>query len=354
MKQEEKINNLENTPVKMTIRNELSGQTLQFIKQKNVKNFVAVTLPAKEYFFETCLENRIRNNFGCLKNIPSVQFHCAETDRGTMKEGLKNRPEFCTISNMKIEDLLCSPMHFSKVGIGKVREESNFKISNYNFLWADYCQRPTRKVLDKMIESIKPKTEYNGLYYFTFSLARKKTKHIVSELKYDLNHITIEKALEKYIIKSFKLNLHKTPKLIYSVIYTGGRGTPMITIGFIVGKGNITPIIENRKEKQKHLKSRNNNVFNRANTNPPSIFNGKKFKGFRQNKKYSNSNLTEQDKQFIILRYKKNAKQGKEKSAIIKKLAKAKRMIRNNINSHQIAAVLAWVTSSKLKAKAVN
>lgn len=374
MNHDDKINSLENTPAKREIRNDLCGQTLQYIKQNNIKNFVGVSLPAKDYLFETDLEYRIKNNFGYLKNIPSVQFHCAETEVQTMRRGLKNRPSFCTVSNLNIEELIRLPINFSKEKIGKVQkgfeddnESDDFKfmdccgqpteenfVGNYNFLWADYCQRPTRKVLDTMIESLQFQDERKGLYYFTFSLAHKKINHIIRELNYSPRNTTIDKALEKYIAKSFKTHLYETPKLIYSVVYTGGKNSPMITLGFCIGVNNITTIIDNRKERQSKLKSKNNSLFNKTLANPKKYFKQKKFKGFRQKKQYSNSNLTKQDRQFIIQKFQKEKKLGEDKKTITKKLAKAKRLIKHNVSRCQISAVLAWITSSKLKAKTVN
>ena len=103
------------------------------------------------------------------------------SEKHYLHHGLKNRSPNTNIAYMTIEDLLSKPVKYTKRGIGKISQEGS-KIPEYNWLWADYCCHPNKEIIDNLVEKISLKNNLDGLYYLTFTLARKKYRKIIKEL----------------------------------------------------------------------------------------------------------------------------------------------------------------------------
>jgi hypothetical protein len=351
MKHEEKVKNLETSVAKTLIRSDLCNQTSQFINNNEIKSLVCITLPAVEYGFEKNLINSITNNFGRIKNVPSIQFHCAEMVRKTLHQGIKNMAKNCTISNMTIETLLSQPIVFSKAGIGRI-DPNGEKANDYNFVWADYCKHPDKKTIDNIIEKISLKEDPNGLYYFTFNLDRKKHLKIIRELQMPLNE-SIQNAVHTYVLNKFKKTCSKNSHLVYSVLYTGGRRSTMITVGILVGKKNVDTVIENRQRDSKAQTAKNAQLFYKIKQRPRNWL-VKPMKARVNYKTYGKSNLTDKDRRKIKISYIVGKGLGFNRKEIAKKIANKKCFAKRNISIQQISAVISWIVSPKLKAKVKN
>ena len=345
--QEDKIKSIECSPAKTTIRGEITDQTLQWINNANIEELEGVSLPALGYFHEKNLIDRVVNNFGRLKNIPSIHFNCAEMDKQTLHQGLKHRSPNTNITYGTIEDLISKPIKFTKRGVGKISQDGQI-IPEYNWLWADYCGHPSKEIIDNLVDKISLKKNLEGLYYVTHSLARKKHLQIIKELGYAGKYAKkdVQKAVQNYILKTFK-KLNKKAKLIYSVRYSGGGGkTTMVTVGVLIGNAKVDVLIKDSQ----------------ADNKPQQKINYATFNGI---KKWSKIWSTKPEKEKVA---KKNASDisDKDRAKIAKKYVKwslgiklfapymSEFVFENRLSVHQVAGVVSWLTSPKLKAKAKN
>jgi hypothetical protein len=349
---ESKVSGLENNPEKAIIRQDINSQTRQFVENFNVKILSCITLPAKEYFFEKALEANFKNF--PTSNKCSVHFNCAEKSPKIMKLGLLVRPECCTISLLPIEDLISKPIALDKNRIGRVDNNAK-RITDYNFLWADYCQRPHRKVINSVVEKIATKKNHDGHYYFTFSLTRDGERNLIKNMKAPFSY-GIQKAVNNYVLNQFHKKCDKKARLIYSVLYKGGRNSKMITLGIIIGKVHIDTIFANRYELNKKNNSRNRQLFERTKARSKKWF--VKTRKERSKKSYKphskKSNLNQKDRNLIALTYRIDNAKGIDRKIIAKKIVNKKSFANRKISVQQVSAVISWLASPKLKAKAKN
>ena len=351
MNHQEKIASISSNTEKMIVRKHIDKQVECYIRNGNFKKLDGITLPAKDHALEKLIYSNF-HDFLVAKYVPEIKFYCAEKNPNALKEGIKTRPECCTTSLLKIEELISEPISFDKNRIGRIDYKNGEVISNYNFLWADYCQRFNKKTLDNLLNKIAIKKDIRGLYYLTFSLSRTNHRKIIKSLKAPV-HKGIQNAVNKYILRQFQRKCDKKAKLIYSNYYIGGRRSSMITIGILSGKVYVPTLFVNRYELNEKNNHKNSQLFNRVKNRSSKWF--KKLRRERKNKKpYKTVKLILQDKCQITAYYNTYKSKGMKGKEISNKIASLKFFIRRKISVRQISAVISWITSPKLKAKMVN
>lgn len=373
----DKINAIETNIEKSKVREEIISQVIQYVNDKGIKNLQCVTLPAEHYIFEHQLAHQLQNS-PFVKSPTNVNFLCAEMDREILIKGLKYKPDCCVVTHSTIEDLLKFGgieqsnffgfdlrKHLGSVCSGNSKASSP---QNPHFVWADYCRQPTKEVIKNGVKACLSKKSKEGLYYFTFSLSRiwdgqdslKKSLSIHVNGECD-SKIAVEMALEREFRKEVPQN---TPvSKIYSVKYTGGVRSIMVTIGFLVGLANVKTI--NNVRWNKEIQKNRQKATNRMNSLKlyPYDLNQWEEKNARFAKPFAASSMPKKvkkdivkvnpvknvNKQLIKSAWDKGNISDKNKAAFCISMA-----TKLSMSSRQVQSILAWHTSPTLKAKSLN
>ena len=275
----DKIDSIEVNVEKSNRRAEICNQAVQWLNSnKSVDTLRCATLPAKHYLFEHLLNNTVQNSPFLNKPV-NVLFFCAEHDLEVLADGLKYKPSNAIVAHATFESMLAcgivegeveSKLMEKHVAVveGWVSEKGGATKIEPNFVWGDYCSQPSKEKIHESVTLALSKKNQEGLYYFTFtsnhfpggkesipkSLGVKTSKHN-----------PLQGGVEFAIEREFRNALPKNMPFskIYSVHYSGGTRSQMVTVGFMVGKGDVKTIRANyfneeiqkeRQEKHRRMK----------------------------------------------------------------------------------------------------
>tara|TARA_R110002126_G_scaffold253231_1_gene396267 strand:- start:2147 stop:3211 length:1065 start_codon:yes stop_codon:yes gene_type:complete len=237
----DKISGIELNVEKNNRRVEISTQKIEWLRLTKTCNLLSASLPAENWYAENLMCNMIE--MACLPHLKNVEFHGMERNRSVALSSLKTLPKNATIINNTLHYALTRKVTINKnIGVGYVDELAKCSDMPYNFIFADYCC-PINGLL------IKHSGEYmgrmtDGTFYITLGLHSRKaggTKQICKLLRLSYNNIA--ESLPKRLIGNAKRNGSRA-RLIYRVLYNGGKrgSTSMITLGFMIGNGDISKI----------------------------------------------------------------------------------------------------------------
>jgi hypothetical protein len=266
-----KNNSIAGNKTKNLIRNQIIDVTLEWLRYCVARGLpvelYGATLCGMTCEFEHQLINRLKSDgtVGSVIEDDDIVIECAElstnTDKNTGKnvfiEAARNLPIFyCTLTPCGFDDLLTHEIHFGRGRhIGTLVKNTN-EMKAYNFLWPDYCQTPNRHRLEQAAIHVK-KSLQRGLYFITFSLTgRQHGQESIMKREF------MREALEDNLFHYFDKHDVKKVRKVYDVVYSGGKGTTMITMGFSIDvpKKAITPIEANYQITENERKAVTNQI----------------------------------------------------------------------------------------------
>jgi hypothetical protein len=341
----EKTSILESNIEKHKRHVDLTSQVIQWKESHpEIHELEMVTLPAEQYGFERIITEQLKVS-PFISKPTNVKFFCAETSEEIIVKGIKNMPQNCFVAHATIESLLSCRFDYQNKhnsyaafrNFLTVSMDGKYRV-NPHLIWADYCGQPSKLAISDSVRACLSKDNKNGLYYFTFDIGR------VEKSKNFGNAAITAKVIEKY----FRKILPKCTKItkIYSVQYIGGRRSTMATVGFMVGAGNVTPIISEYGESYKPLhrwKTENYSHMQwiQKNWNMGEPTNIRPFsKAKTTTTKADINNLS----QIVAEAWEKSGKTSKsDKKAFCKAMSK-----KMGVSTQKIASRLAWHTNSVL------
>lgn len=265
----DKITSIEQNIEKNNRRSEIVEQTICAIKQFKPKKLKCATLAGENWLFEHSLLNRIENE---QLNI-NTKFYSAEWKRNIAVRAIKNSPQNSILVNNTFHYMLTREINENRVGIGSVND--TVRCDNaFNFMWADYCGVPNKQLFRNINNYI---INMNGLFYVTFYLLPRQEGGF-SGLCQSLNisEKNVSDSIIKRLTKKARQERRKV-EVIYDVIYSGGKRSKMLTLGFAVGTWSNTRINIIQKDTTtptKYKKQRYQTYHRYKNT--PKLFDGRK------------------------------------------------------------------------------
>jgi hypothetical protein len=215
------ISNIENNPYKDRVRKAIVNQAVEF--GKTIHSF---SLPAEHWLFEKAL----------LSACPNADITGFEIDKKVLKVSKRNMPKGVKLIKGKI---------------GRYIAPSAIIYSKLNYAWLDYCGTPyggkkwgfsrieePAKLIRSMISR-----KVNGVVYVTYCMTSRTMK--VKALAKMLwgGKLSIEGATKRKLWSAIGIKNGNNIRLVLEIVYLGGENekTPMLTLGFQVGKQTITP-----------------------------------------------------------------------------------------------------------------
>lgn len=241
-----KANSFEQSPTKETIRAAIARQMLAVAKQSKTGEFSVVSLPGKNWRFESRLQVL------CDVNDVALQLRAFEKDPDIYKA---ENPFFPACAGNEREGEISIPM----TQAGNVSDEDwnehsvtylkgFFNYGNAEAVWADYCGYAKEKELNAFSDWLNG----NGKIGFaTFDISVRIPDCLPAEILAGWNKpnvLYIERAalIRDYIAKRTK------SKLVFLRIYQnkGHNKSIMLTIGFAKKPSRIETVIQNDFEGQ--------------------------------------------------------------------------------------------------------
>ena len=127
----------------------------------------------------------------------------------------------------------------------------------------------------------------------------------------------------------------------------------MITVGFLVGNVKVQTLFANRQKINQKKYSKNYQLIDRINKHTKKWL-VQSCKEKTAKKSYGKSNLTLKDREAISITYQACKKIGISRKGMSRMIVDKKAFVKRKISVQQISAVISWLDSPKLRAKAVN
>ena len=205
--------------------------------------------------------------------VKGFQLHMdgAEYEDENIIQVLRNKPMGLNVMHGGLENLYFTEPEVNSAGvIIKVTELKNNGVAGYDVVWADYCGIMTEEKIAVNVElmarkeKVCKKNKKGFLLFLTFSAPRSSLAHELKE-KRDTEGITLKKQMMSQFEEALtKANIVYSPILKFG--YVGGKGTPMLTMGFAVGACTALPYVEIERAKyledKKYRDAINNYVQN--------------------------------------------------------------------------------------------
>jgi hypothetical protein len=153
---------------------------------------------------------------------------------------LRNKPKELNVAHGGLENLYFTEKEYNSAGvIVKVTELKNNGVADYDVVWADYCGTMTEEKIAVNVELMSRKSKVCNknkkgfMLFLTFSAPRNALAH-EKKLERDEEGITLkEQMMSQFEEALTAANVVYAPILRFG--YVGGKGTPMLTMGFAVG-----------------------------------------------------------------------------------------------------------------------
>lgn len=252
--------NIEQSVEKSNRRYEIADQVISWAKVNHVSDLKCAVLPCENWYFEKLLLNMAEVAYN--GDAPSFTIHGVERNRQVAIKSAINKPEQSILFNDSLHYLLTREQIINKkLGIGVIDNTVRKFNTDYNFIWADYCGRPNNDLIRHNGEYLG-RMDKGGVLYVTYDISGKHCpdgrEGLCKSLK--ISRKDISGGLIKKIIKVADKNCDKgySVNCIYNVIYKGGDGSTMITLGFIIGKKSKLPHVIKKHVKDSTAQWRNN------------------------------------------------------------------------------------------------
>ena len=239
--------NLENNPNKTMIRTIICNQLFS----ARFDHIEALSLGGVEAIAERMIIDRADIQ-GIPVHVDYVEYKLEKMKCaiGKLYSYIQNKQ--CTMVHDDIYNVLTGHV-VNKRGFGFVRGNEKGK---YNYIWIDLCGFASSGNIDKIVEGMKNNTQKEFITYATFDIKGAHVKNgkggLLEMLGYDApkaNETTAQEVrqaiLNKFQEMFEKYHITTNTAKILDIVYSGGYGSTMITLGFARNVKRIKRVEEN-------------------------------------------------------------------------------------------------------------